>query len=308
MKKKIIKWIGNLLVILIITFIVNIILKTKVDFSILLKPRIIICILALACVCAFIVVFDTIAGRCLIKDVLERDISFKSLYKIYSKSNIAKYLPGNVMHYVSRGVYCSEYNIKPSDIFYVSILEVLLKIITAFLVTLFLSYKQLNKVFEIVNLNITMNFGDVVIIGILLLIILFVFIFHKQHDIKKSLVIEAKMIRPMLAYTAIFCVNAIPFIFTIYLLSKERIYDNTIVYVIGVYTMAWLVGYITPGAPGGIGIKETILLVLLSPIYGQNLILLVAVITRIINVLGDIFAYIINITDQKFMKGNGINE
>lgn len=308
MRNKIIKWIGNMLVILSILFIINTILNVEVEFSVLLKPKIIISIILLSCLCVFIVVFDTIAGKYLIKDVLEKDIPFKSLYKIYSKSNIAKYLPGNVMHYISRGVYCSEYNIKPSNIFYVSILEVLLKLITAFIMILFLSYKQFNKIFEIVNLNITMNFGYVVICGILMFTILFAFIFHKQHDMKKSLIIEAKMIRPMLAYAAIFCINAIPFICTIYLVSKDKIYDSTTVYVIGVYTMSWLVGYVTPGAPGGIGIKETMLLLLLSPVYGKNLILLVAVITRIINVLGDIFAYIVTVASKKNMKGNKINE
>ncbi len=62
----------------------------------------------------------------------------------------------------------------------------------------------------------------------------------------------------------------------------------------GVYILAWLVGYVTIGAPGGIGVKEAIMLLLLSAIMLEKDILLIAVVLRLCNVLGDLLSFILN--------------
>ena len=43
-------------------------------------------------------------------------------------------------------------------------------------------------------------------------------------------------------------------------------------YVVSLFTITWLGMFIIPGAPGGIGIREFIVIALLSPIYGLSLI------------------------------------
>lgn len=304
MLKKIIKWVGNILVLLSIVFIVYTILKFDVDYKILANPKMLISILILSLISSVAILLDSIAGKYMINDILKVSIPFKNIYEIYSKSNIGKYLPGNVMHYVSRGIYCKEYNISTGNMYYVTILEILLKVMTAFLITLFLVKERINDVFKIARLNISINNGVLILLTILLVLILFGFILYKERNLYRSFFSEVKMIKPIIMYTITFLINSLIFIITIYLIDNSITNGENIFFCIGVYTMAWLIGYVTPGAPGGIGIKETIILVSLSPIYGENVTVLAAVIVRVINVLGDIFAYLINILFKLKSKNN----
>ncbi len=50
------------------------------------------------------------------------------------------------------------------------------------------------------------------------------------------------------------------------------------------------IGFVTPGAPGGIGVREAVLIKMMSPFFQEDLIILAAVTHRIILILGDLFA------------------
>lgn len=57
--------------------------------------------------------------------------------------------------------------------------------------------------------------------------------------------------------------------------------------VVGAYVLAWLAGLLTPGAPAGIGIRETVLLFLLAGIVNEADLLLAVVLGRLVTVGGD---------------------
>ena len=61
--------------------------------------------------------------------------------------------------------------------------------------------------------------------------------------------------------------------------------------VAGVYCFAWLVGFVTPGAPGGIGIREALLSVLLANVVSPEMITVAVIFNRVVTVLGDLIAY-----------------
>ena len=58
--------------------------------------------------------------------------------------------------------------------------------------------------------------------------------------------------------------------------------------VCGAYVIAWLVGFITPGAPGGIGIREMVLLFLLEGHVATGGLLLALIVGRSITIVGDL--------------------
>ncbi|MDR2180647.1 MAG: hypothetical protein LBP21_10085, partial [Synergistaceae bacterium] len=60
----------------------------------------------------------------------------------------------------------------------------------------------------------------------------------------------------------------------------------------GLYTLAWLIGYLVPGASGGIGIRETMLLLLLHTLYPQETILAAAFSLRILSILSEVLTYL----------------
>ncbi len=61
----------------------------------------------------------------------------------------------------------------------------------------------------------------------------------------------------------------------------------------GSYVIAWLAGFVTPGAPAGVGVREMVLLFLLGGQIGQSDLLLAVVLGRGVTVAGDLFYFMI---------------
>jgi len=57
------------------------------------------------------------------------------------------------------------------------------------------------------------------------------------------------------------------------------------------YTTSWLAGFVTPGAPSGLGVREFILVQLLSPAVGEPQALLAAALLRLCSVSADVVAF-----------------
>lgn len=60
---------------------------------------------------------------------------------------------------------------------------------------------------------------------------------------------------------------------------------------IAVFAIAWVVGLVTPGAPGGLGVREALVTLGLTPFIGAPAALTVALTHRAISVLGDVLAF-----------------
>ena len=61
--------------------------------------------------------------------------------------------------------------------------------------------------------------------------------------------------------------------------------------IMGLYMLSWMAGLLTPGAPGGLGIREAVMLMFMSGILNEHILLPAIVIHRALNVAGDVAAY-----------------
>lgn len=61
--------------------------------------------------------------------------------------------------------------------------------------------------------------------------------------------------------------------------------------VVGAFVLGWLAGLLTPGAPAGLGIREAVLILLLEDIGAEPVILMAVVVSRIVNVAGDVLFF-----------------
>lgn len=73
-------------------------------------------------------------------------------------------------------------------------------------------------------------------------------------------------------------------------------YSSAVIFpVFAAYVLAWLAGFVTPGAPAGVGVRELVLLFLLKGMLNESDLLLALVLGRFVTVLGDslffIYAY-----------------
>jgi hypothetical protein len=61
------------------------------------------------------------------------------------------------------------------------------------------------------------------------------------------------------------------------------------------YALSWVAGFVTPGAPGGLGVREALLVAGTSPLYGPGPALSVALALRVVTVLGDGLAFLLGL-------------
>ncbi len=61
------------------------------------------------------------------------------------------------------------------------------------------------------------------------------------------------------------------------------------------FTSAWIAGYLLPGAPGGLGVREAITIALFSPVVGPGAAVGLSVTMRLATVLGDGMAFAVGI-------------
>ena len=75
----------------------------------------------------------------------------------------------------------------------------------------------------------------------------------------------------------------------------------------GHYALAWLAGYVVIGAPGGIGIREAMMSMLLVGVMPESVVILGVMTYRIISIIGEIIAfalmYLFNMRRKYKLKG-----
>lgn len=74
--------------------------------------------------------------------------------------------------------------------------------------------------------------------------------------------------------------------------SALGVRDLSLLPAIGVYAAAWFVGFVTPGAPAGLGVREAILVALLSSSADPALAVTVALCHRVLTAIVDGFAFL----------------
>ena len=57
-------------------------------------------------------------------------------------------------------------------------------------------------------------------------------------------------------------------------------------------TLAWMLGFVTPGAPAGLGVREAVLLGLLGPVLGEPAALLLSLQLRLATLGGDLLLFV----------------
>lgn len=65
------------------------------------------------------------------------------------------------------------------------------------------------------------------------------------------------------------------------------------------FAISWLLGTITPGAPAGAGIREGIIILILSPHIGEANSILVSLTVRMVTILGDTAFYLLSLYIEK---------
>jgi uncharacterized membrane protein YbhN (UPF0104 family) len=242
-------------------------------------------------------------------------LTFKNSYIICGQSQMAKYIPGNIFHYVGRLILSKKAGLPNSiiinSVFFEAVILVVVSVILALFYSMILGWQNV----LLININRLLVISIIVLASISVILICIRFIPRfKSWLVKNNLLIDLKTIDLKSFLSTIFLVSVIYTIFFMilglnlwfisnYLWSIDL---NLILIFIGSYAISWAAGLITPGAPGGIGVREAVLIAILSPYLNEVRALTLALVFRIITILGDaLFFSTTYLFKIKFKKKTG---
>jgi hypothetical protein len=196
--------------------------------------------------------------------------------KTYGITQLAKYVPGNFFHIAGRQGIGMAAGISAGVLVKSSICELGLIALAG------LSYGWLVLPLIVHNLSILVPLG-----------LLFFSLWIITSLIKRNLGAHI-LVCFWLQLLFLFISGAI-FAMLLSIFAKDDNFSpQTFLLLVSSYIIAWLAGFLTPGAPAGVGIREWILLFLLKNNIAEADLIMVIVLGRAITVIGDFLFYCIS--------------
>lgn len=308
---KIIKYIGYIITIIAFIFIARSLLSMNLDVKYIKNPfSAVIFVILMSIGYAVMVYISSYAWKSILEFINKDPIPFKDITGVYVKSNIAKYLPGNVMHFAGRNLLAGRLGFKQLDITFCTILEIVMLVFTACILSVIFAMKSFKSSLEYALLKVNPNIIVAVLTALVLLIVLAIwFICKKTQFLKNYKHLFTKNFLRLLCklffiYGFTLIVPGIFLLLTLKLILGCNVSLHLIMIIISAYTISFVLGFVVPGAPGGIGIRETVLLLILAPFYTNSIVLLATIITRVISVVGDLIAFLFEPILLKYYEHN----
>ena len=209
--------------------------------------------------------------------------------RIYARSGIAKYLPGNIFHLVGRQVLGRALGVSQARLAVATAAEIALSLLSVWLVAA--------AVFVALPGPVSRGLGLLALVLGALAAIAFVspsllcWIAPWTAPILDRVVGDARGAEFGLALAlnlAFFLCLGVIAGGVFRALTGEAL---PLMQVGAVYLSAWLAGYIVPGASGGLGVREAALLVLMDDAAGESAVLAFALAMRVQSILGDLIFF-----------------
>ncbi len=308
MKSKVLKIVSVLIVILCFGYIGKSLANIEIEWLMLFtNPVVIVVTFIGALILSGFLYIVARAWTSVLNFVEKNDVADSVFNGVYIRSSIAKYLPGNVMNLVGRNVLATKYDIKQSSIATATFIEIVLfagtTVILAFLFMFYRILEIINTVQEYINYTFITG---VILVGIVAVIVVILIAMKKnilKEQLYKYMNIEfVKLaVKVFLSYASYFIIAGCVLVCALIAVSGTQPTLIECIEIIGYYLVAYFLGYITPGAPGGIGIRETILILLLGFMVSPEIATIVTLMHRVITILSDVCIYLIVVGREKMI-------
>jgi glycosyltransferase 2 family protein len=251
--------------------------------------RLFIVIFLSSTVYAFICFFLSFAWSWLLIFFSQKRVSIRDCISIYAKTLIARYIPGNVFHIAGRYVAGRNLGIDHASLAGATLYEIIGILISSSALAL------LGQAIFNVNQHL-IYFTVAGIIFVVLAVFPFVFNkvtyhhsgFLKNFNVDNRGTLEtAKGLLPVfLLYFLFFVILSIIFLYLVFTVSGL----SNISYlgkIISVFALSIVAGFLTPGAPGGLGVREAIIVGFMTQYIGESQSIFIALLFRIVTFSGD---------------------
>ena len=210
---------------------------------------------------------------------------------IYTKTQIYKYIPSNLMHVIARIYFATKLGPSKANVIQSYFLEIVFMVLIGLIIVSvcvatgsFTFPDELVLKIEEFSSGKLKGFSVGILIFGAVAIIFYLFKALRNFQSAFSLPNLIKIFKlTLLLFGFFFGMGFVEYIVFANLLGM----DISFLYILCLFTITWLGMFIIPGAPGGIGIREFIVILLLSPIYGPDDPTIGILVFRVVTVLGD---------------------
>lgn len=194
--------------------------------------------------------------------------------RIYGITQLAKYVPGNIMHLASRQALGLAAGVQNWPLAKASIWELgLISIVGSFFAILVLP-----QFIPAVSIPVA-SAGFVCTL-------LFVMAGLNRY-------VSFNITRAFGWYVVFLTISGMLFAGLLELLTVENsVSASQLLPYCGAFIVAWLVGFLTPGAPAGVGVREIVLMMLLKGLVDEADLLVAVLMSRIVTVAGDVLFFL----------------
>lgn len=300
MKKKVFTFIGYGVTLVSLYYIYKLFISLDIDTSSLDIPQVLRNnILPLLLGYSLFTLLRVFSWKLTFDFTRQNKSSFHSVAYVHFRSNIAKYIPGNVMHFVGRNILGKQLGWNHGAIVLASLADTLLLLCSAILLACALLFQITTK-----YLTEFATSSNLLLFLFLVLFLVLLFPIVKRSKNAASLLTAMRSFTPrqilfysikvILVNSTAFCLLGIMLGYILTTVVGVAVHPNDLFFIVGAYTLSWMIGFLTPGSPGGLGVREAIILLLLSPIFGENSVLLGAMLHRIVSIAGDCFFFLLS--------------
>jgi glycosyltransferase 2 family protein len=218
--------------------------------------------------------------------------TFKGI-TIYLITNIAKYLPGNVWHFYGRISAIRQHGGSIGAATLSVVLEPLLMAAAALLIAIISTLLGLVET----SLSFPFFFGQIVALIVVLVGIHPRILNPLLHRLSKSkgegdvskVSLKTYPLLPFLGEIGFVLLRGTGFLFTV--MALQTVNPGDIPTLLSAFSIAWLLGLIVPGAPGGVGVFEATAIALLpETVLPQATVFLSVALYRVISLLAEAIA------------------
>ncbi len=240
-------------------------------------------------------VFSGVAWWLLLRGSGKLCLSPLNAISIICVAQIAKYLPGNVAHHIGRVFLAAHHGISKSaaliSIFMETICAVAIASFVALIALWTAGTRVLDQIPEVPEWWIFLGLCIVPMTMPWLGQRFFKIAAHwwSQHQGVEFKAIQMPTLNIFLMVGCLYIASYLVLGVILTIIAQTVFYSDKagILFLSGVFAVSWVTGFLTPGAPAGLGVREVVLVATLSPLYGQDTALGMAAILRVVTLVGD---------------------
>jgi len=222
------------------------------------------------------------AGWRLILAGLDEKITIKLSVAIFGVSQIAKYIPGNIFQFAGKQVLAVRHNLNSAKVAKSQFLEIILLLLSSLPFSIYVG------VYYFLEMGVALS-----------IFTSFLFFLGASFIINR---ISTNFFRTFSSYMIFMFVSGLMFFLIVTSTIKVNSTLSLDAFFLCSFVAAWLIGFIMPGSPAGLGVRESILILLLFPVFrDQSLVFNAAILTRLVTVIGDLIFFIFSSTVQRFI-------